>query len=445
MKKTWFSLTFSLILVLALSFVGAKFLLPLLTSKTYSQTDCLTDKVTESMDLYDIAKLYRDNRATVAVIVTGKNNVDNQTYQSLGSGVCVASKGYTTSSLDSNYTANMGSYVVTNYHVIDMFYSNDFTNQSVVIMPEEEKTYECELLWSNKDLDVAVLYCDDTNLNYVRMEDRVIFCEQENRLDIEEIFTIGTPLDLSYLNRFTKGEVASNNPMYLPNAEYIYTYSSNDEMKYSNYYQTGSTATAVLCNMYEDVVDITVGITNGNSGGGCFDGDGILVGLTTLGLGVSSTGGNQMNGIVPIYPIIEVIDKLISNNERSTSLSIYTLETMGVQGIDAYEAAYANYFQEDSNLNYYFLDGEFYSTSTYYDDFLFSSDGYYILSNASSNNFSSLGRGTVITACQINGENQIDIIDRNDLVYALLQIDDGDKVIFTYEGLLFPLTLTVQF
>lgn len=431
MKKNWLTLTFSMIFVLALSIVGAKFLMPLINLRTYSQTACLTDQITESMDVYDIAKLYRDNHATVAVTVQGYNTSDGYTYTSLGSGVCVASNGYETTSLDNNIVASMGSYVVTNYHVIDMVYLSEYTNEKIKLITEEEKEYSCELLWSNKNLDVAVLYCEE-NLDYVEMCDRIVSPDENEQLDYEPIFTIGTPLDLSYLNRLTRGEVASNNLMVMPNAEYVYP--------------NANTTVIGLYNVYEDIVDITAGITNGNSGGGCFDESGRLIGLTTLGLNVEDTGGNQMNGIVPIYPVIEIIDKLISNKETSTSYTIYTLNDLGLVGFDAYEAYYVTAFQEDGTYPYYYFEGNFYSTYTYEDVFNFENEGYYVLSNSATNSLGNIPNGSVITAFQISGQEKIEITQRNDLIYALLQIDDGDTVVFTYTGTLgLPTNQTVQF
>ncbi len=434
MKNTWAKLTISMILVLVVSFLGTHFLVPLLNRKSYSQTACLTDQITESMDIYDIAKLYRDNLATVAVTVQGNNNVDGYTYTSLGSGVCVASNGYETTDLETNIVASTGSYVATNYHVIDMMLSNDFSGTSLKIITEEEVEYSAQLLWHSKDLDLALIYTDK-NLDYVKMQDRVIFCTEEDKLDYEPAFTIGTPLELSYLNRLTIGSIASNNTMIMPSAEYIYPYTSGGELKYSNYYSYAhSDEVIVMSNTYEDVVDISIGITSGNSGGGCFDSNGVLVGLTTLGLDASVTAGNQMNGIVPIYPIIEVLDRVIANKEQNANYSIHTLESLDIVGIDAYEAYYCSLFQEEEGVAYYFIDGNFFSTSQYANAFNFSSTGYYILKNNGS--VSNLTAGKTITGCTINGETNFEIVDRNDLIYALLQIRDGDNVTFTSTNIL---------
>lgn len=444
MKNTWAKLTISLAIVLVVSFLASHFLVPLINRITYSKTACLTDHITEEMDVYDIAKLYRDNLATVAVTVQGDNVVDGYTYTSLGSGVCVASNGYETKDLTQNIVASKGSYVATNYHVIDMMLSEDYSNTTLNIYTEEEVEYSAKLLWHSKDLDIAVIYTDK-NLDYVKMQDRVVFCSDNDKLDYEPAFTIGTPLELAYLNRLTIGSIASNNTMVMPNVEEIYPYTSGEEQKYSNFPSYAhSNKVDVLSNTYEDVIDISIGITGGNSGGGCFDANGVLIGLTTLGLDADTTAGNQMNGIVPIYPVIEIIDRLISNKEQGTNYSIHTLESLKIVGIDAYEAYYCKYFQQEEATPYYFIDGNFFSVSSYSSTFNFSQEGYYILKNNGAK--TKITEGITIVGCTINGENSHTIVDRNDLIYSLLQINDGDNVSFTTANILgLNSTITVQF
>lgn len=462
MKKRTASIILTLIVIVALAFITTEFILPILNDlfdkRTYSQTNCLTEKITADMDMNDIAKLYRDGQATVEVSVSGYYKTAEKYSGTGGSGVCVASKGYETS-LENKLVANMGSYVVTNYHVIDICLSDEWSNCSISIIPEDEKEYSCELLWYNKDLDVAILYSDEVNLNYVTMQDRVINCAEKDKLDYEDIFTIGTPKDHDYHNRYTKGNVASNNAMIFYTGEVVYPIV--DSKGNITGYTTKSTSSSlyayeVMSNVYEDAVDINIDMTSGNSGGGLFDENGILVGLTTLGMSVDYTNGVQMNGMVPIYPVIEVLDKLIENNESNGLNTIYTLENLNIVGVDGYEASMVSamyeanleYYLEDevdeNDLYFYYLDGKFYDSS-YANDFKFYDYGYYVISN-SNTALKSISRGSVITGIQISGQSKIEVLDRNDVVYALLQIDNGDSVIFYYQSSLgVNKTITVTF
>ena len=448
MKKTLKAVVSTLVIVLAMSFLLSIFVAPyfkdMFYRRSYSSTNCLTEKSTEDMDVYDIAKMYRDGGATVAVTVSGLNKVSGNAQSGHGSGVCVASKGYQTS-LSNQYFASKGSYIVTNYHVIDIFDSEEFVSRELNIVTEDENIHEAELLWFNEDLDVAIVYCDEVNLNYVSMRDRVVDCDSQNRLDYEQIFTIGTPVELDYINRLTVGNIASNNPMYFFTSKKIYPYTD----KQGNLLWTEAPSKnnsflpyTVLSNLYEDVVDVALGISPGNSGGGCFDANGFLIGLTTLGGNIEQTNGNQMNGMVPIYPIMKVLDKIIDNHENDGSNNIYTFDTMGIKGLDAVEAVYASYLKEETSSQYYFLDGVLY-TKAQEEIFNFEYEGYYIISNSGK---TGLLNGYFITSCKLNDQTDFEIKTRNDLIYFLLKLINGDKVAFTmYDKLGGVKKINVQF
>lgn len=444
MRKTLKATILTLAIVLAMSFLLSTITIPFFKNffnkKTYSVTNCLTERINDDMDIYDIAKMYRDGNATVAVTVSGTNKTTGESYIGHGSGVCVASNGYKTSLLN-GYTAKKGSYIVTNYHVIDIYDGNDYVNKELNILAEDENFYSAQLLWFNEDLDVAIVYSDDINLNYVSMKDRIIDCSSEYKLDYEQIFTIGTPVKLDYINRLTVGNVASNNPMQFYTLKKIYTNQNVQEnLSYSNFPTKNNIFPyTVLSNLYEDVIDISLGISSGNSGGGCFDSDGFLVGLTTLGTDVQQTNGNQMNGMVSIYPIIKVLDKVIDNHENRGTNTIFTFDTLGIKGLDAVEGAYVSYVKEDSKSQFYFLDGVVYPDSKK-NVFDFDYEGYYIISNSGN---TSLITDYFITSCKKNNESEVDIIDRNDFIYFLLNVNNGDKVTFTVHNI-FGNTKTIE-
>lgn len=403
MKKTWATILSTLVLVLGLSY-GITLLMPLFKAKetTYSETNCLTEQVTAQMKDYEIARLYRDGNATVAIRVLGNGK------SALGSGVCIASNGYTTSIKDDEgqlLTAKAGSYVVTNHHVIDVGTTN-YSSLSIKLLTETEETPTCSVLWANENLDIAILYTD-YNLNYVTMKDIIIDPAEGEKFDIQPIFTIGCPLDEEdYLNRFTNGFIGTNDVLSMYTTESI-------------------SGVEVMANMYEDVVDITAGISPGNSGGGCFDENGYLIGLNTLGTSETLTGGNQMNGIVPIYPVMQIIDRLIENQEYEGENVIYTPQTVGIHGLDALEASVASSAIVNGK---YYLNGQFYSTLTYANAFTFYGDGLYILKNTATSGFNKLTAGNTITKC-FDSENKAYVIDdRNDFIYFLLTLEKGDSI-----------------
>ena len=471
-KKSVINIILILSIVLLTSFIVYYLIMPLIedNKKSYSQSNCLNEQITQDMDIYDIAKLYRDN-ACVAITVSGQSNFYK--YTSLGSGVCIAGKGFET---DLDYTANAGYYIATNYHVIDMAISGEYSNIEIEIITEDEYSYDgCEVLWYSKDFDLAIIYCgnEDLQLDYIRMKDRAISCDDNDKIDIEQIFTIGSPLDLQNLNDFTTGYVRNNSLKTEYTGFYKYYYqdpifgfvgqgdwqSTEDEDEVpdgATYYPL-----AYIDNVYEDVVSMSVEISPGNSGGGVFDENGNLIGLATLSTSVSSSNGNQINGCVNIYPLIQVLDRVIYNNENSgNNYSIYDLENLNLVGIDSQEAGivYSIKYQQENDkdygsilqtipefADYYYFDGIYYSESDYQSVFTFDEDGYYIISNDSQvSNLQYLSQGVVITQGKI-GSQTYTIENRNDFLYMLLDIDDGESVTFTYLKDGISSSVTVQF
>lgn len=402
MKRTWATVLATLVFVFALSY-GVSLLVPLFDRDiTYSETNCLTEQVTSQMKDYEIARLYRDGNATVAVKVAGNGQ------NSLGSGVCVASNGYTTAIKGgdgANLVAMAGSYIVTNHHVIDVGTTN-YSSLNITLVTETEETPSCSVLWANENLDIAILYTD-YNLNYVTMKDVIINPAANERFDIQPIFTIGCPLDeRDYLNRFTNGFIGTNDTL-------------------SMYTTDTKNGVEVMSNMYEDVVDITAGISPGNSGGGCFDEHGFLIGLNTLGTSETLTGGNQMNAIVPIYPVMQVLDRLIENKEYDGNNIIYTPDYIGIYGIDSYESSVAGEITVNGK---YYLNGQLYNTTYYSAAFAFTDKGFYILKNTSISDFKKVSAGGVVRKCYDGNGQAWQIDDRNDFIYFLLNVEEGENI-----------------
>ncbi len=431
MKKNVSKVIISLILVLVISFSFTFLILPLLKTRiTYSGTSCLNDRITKNMSLTEIANTYIENNSTVAIICSGEYGSSRETASFLGSGVCVASNGYTLKNGEQDYTASMGSYIATNYHVIDLVDKPEYKNVKITIINEDEETFTGKVLWYDKDCDVAIVYTDE-NLNYIKMKDKVVDCSDEEHYNIEDVFIIGTPLNLTYLNRVTCGNIATNHGQNMTTMDTIY-FSGNDRLEYTfNEYYSSIYKYNVLSNIYENVIDVDVSITGGNSGGGCFDKEGYLIGLATLGMDIDATGGIQMNGVVPIYPIMKVLDRIILNYETDANKKIYTLSSTGISGIDYLEADFCSSITiKVGNEYYYFIDGEFYNVNSYSKAFSFDEEGYYVLKTSAK--FAKLNNH-IIKSCTYNGE-KISINNRNDLLYLLLKVNEGESVRFDFNG-----------
>ena len=441
MKKGYFSVIISLVLVFCIS-IACTYLFSFdKTKKPFTTTTCLTDSITETMTCAEIATMYK--KGTVAVYVESKYtsgyNIMSQT--SLGSGVCVASIGYSTQ--DGNYTVNKGSYFVTNYHVVNVACDDDYDNYentiSIIIDDGNYTSYNAEILWASEQLDMALLFCDEQidGLQWIAMKDRWINPKESEQLGYDEVFTLGSPLNLQYINTFSLGYVSNTYSKKSASVKDFYYWNDGGQVvgtsnssKVTSPFGIGQTE--VLENLYEDLIMINLDITHGNSGGGLFDSDGYLIGLTTLGLTYEDTNGAQMNFAVPIFPMIQILDKIIVENECNIQELVYDYQSLGLNVADSSMSRMALSVQEQTSVSFYYVDRIVLQTE---DKSLleFEDDGCVVLSNTSTGLFSNIAKGSVLIGADFGDSNQrIDINDRNDLIYFLLQCDKGDTVHFYY-------------
>lgn len=350
MKKKFFSLLILVLVVVMLS--GCSFSLffnPVDNNSIY--TEPITIDTTKTLDerVQQIAKDYVNAIVTVFVVDADNNEI------AFGSGVGVYE----------------GGYIVTNYHVVSSVIGSE-TYSLVVYYNESELGYEAEVLWSNVNLDLALIKSQDPNLPFVNMADRFIFPQENNELvALETVIAIGTPIDFSLQNSITLGYVSS----------------ASQRIAYSD------------GNIYENLIQHTAPINHGNSGGALFDSCGKLIGLNTL-------GNDEANSIffsVPIYPVIAVIDDIVSAYESS---STYSTPALGINGVDRYQAQYSDSSFSESGMS---VTGTTVGGASYLK--LYAGD---ILK--------SITVGTTIYTIDV----------RNDLLYALLNAQSGQTVSVSY-------------
>ena len=189
----------------------------------------------------------------------------------------------------------------------------------------------------------------------------------------------------------------------------------------------GKNNTEVLENLYEDLIMINLDITHGNSGGGLFDSEGYLIGLTTLGLTYEETNGAQMNFAVPIYPLTQILDKIILQNEQGEG-EILSYKSLGLSVADESMASMAVSIQEQTSVSFYYVDGNLIFQNQA-DLLNFEGEGVVVLENNASGLLANIIVGSVITGADYGDANQkIEIENRNDLIYFLNDCQKGDIV-----------------
>ena len=415
--KTMFgSLIFALIVVIAAIFGGFYYLihivathykdpnLEIVREKTASEEGfCLTDVIQETnLTFYSLGEFYTE--ACVSIIVEVEH-----VGAWLGSGVCVASKGY---EYAENKTLDSGSFIVTNYHVISEIYEQNATRYTINVYPNEYQNeerygetlpYEGTVLWFDTYLDSAIIYVKE-NIDWVRMKDRSIDCDAEEALKDEPAFAIGSPEKLENQNTVTRGSIVSSE------LNYSYTVTTEETAFFEE--------NEILSNVYEYLIPIQIHIQGGNSGGGLFDREGYLIGQPTLG---TSSEDGAVNYAIPIYPVTLVLDDIIYTIEvENSSLKLYSLDYLDIETIDYYES---DVMQTcfTGQVKYYY--GKNYLSS----ELIYKSDtGLKVLDG---NELFGFEKGDVISSVKISGKTS-EITCRNDLIFSILKCRKGDVIQF---------------
>lgn len=456
-KKSVMAIVMSVVLVLCVS-VGLVYFFHIRNKIDYTKNECLNTSVKDDMKMHEIAELY--TKSCVTIYAQSKSPMGT-IMTSMGSGVCIASNGFVTAS---GYEASAGSYFATNYHVISQMVDPLYKNYDVdlFIKVDQGKDYlDAQLLWESKDMDLAIVYCkENLEINWIEMKDRTVYYSEEDKFGFDEIFTLGTPLDDQYQNTYSEGRIKNLNfNLVEATGEMLYTFNrygsgydfSTDEQYVEDIdmFITDKQEYIVLSNIYENAVMMSCDIAPGNSGGGVFDERGYLVGLSTLGLSYTSAGTASINFFVPIYPIMQILDRIIENKETNAGHIIYEPENLGLKVIDANEAtSYSQAIKlEDKTIRivnlvkfdgqeYYYYDETLYNAKTYQNAFSFNQEGVYIMTN--DGQLSSLPKDFVITGVDKNGENKVEIKTRNDLLYFLLSCNKGEQIHIYGHRLIIP-------
>lgn len=178
----------------------------------------------------------------------------------LGSGVIVSKNGY----------------ILTNQHVAGEKYSTCY------ITLENGKSYNGNVVWSDKDIDLAIVKINAQNLKSIKIGD------SDNIKVAQKVYAIGNPVGFEFQRTVTAGIISGlNRTIRLSEEEATYM---------------------------EDLIQTDATINEGNSGGPLLDSNGYMVGINT----VKITSAEGIGFAVPINmvtPIIEKIEKTGEFNE----------------------------------------------------------------------------------------------------------------------------------
>ena len=173
----------------------------------------------------------------------------------LGSGIIVSRKGY----------------ILTNQHVVGK-------SKKCYVTDESGETYTGQILWSNEDIDLAIVKVDSIFDNFISIGD-----SSSARIG-QVVYAIGNPIGYEFQRTVTGGIISAvNRTVKIKNADETYSYMSN-------LIQTDAT------------------INPGNSGGPLINEEGEVIGINTIKI-TSAEGIGFSIPINIVKPIIEKYDR----------------------------------------------------------------------------------------------------------------------------------------
>ena len=231
-------------------------------------------------------------RASCAVVGISKiRNIGSSAFLSnsteelgLGSGIIVSKKGY----------------ILTNEHVVGK------NTSSCYVTVEDGKNYKGKIVWSNSDIDLAIIKVEAIFNNVADLG-------SSNSISVgNTVYAIGTPIGYEFQRTVTGGIVSAvNRTVKIKNEDDSYSYMSN-------LIQTDAT------------------INPGNSGGPLIDEAGNVIGINTIKI----TTAEGIGFAIPINIIKPIIEKYEKYGEFKEAYL----------GIFAYDGSVMSYIDENINF-----------------------------------------------------------------------------------------------
>lgn len=195
---------------------------------------------------------------------------DNINNLGLGTGVIVAENGY----------------ILTNAHVSGEKYSKCY----VTLI--DGKTYNGQVVWSNMDIDMAVVKINQKGLTAAKLGD-------SDKIEVgETVYAIGNPIGYEFQRSVTSGIISALNR--------TIKFEENNEEIYM-----------------EDLIQTDATINPGNSGGPLINIDGEVIGIN----GVKITSAEGISFAIPINTVKSVIDRFKNNGRfEEASLGIFAFD-----------------------------------------------------------------------------------------------------------------------
>ena len=257
------------------------------TTESVGGQKVVVNDTTASSSIEAVAQVVPDSVVGIQTTVSQQSMFGQQQQgTAMGSGVIVTTDGY----------------IVTNAHVIEG------ATGDITVSTNDDKTYKAKSIWSDSDLDLAVIKIDGKNLSAVTLGD------SDNVKVGETVIAIGNPISLQYDRTVTSGIVSALNRSLM----------ADNNLIAENLIQTDAT------------------INSGNSGGPLCNGSGEVIGINAY----KDSQGEGIGFAIPVNIIKPVINKIVASGTFKPIV-------IGVQGYDAEQAQYLSDSKVDFDKGIY--------------------------------------------------------------------------------------------
>lgn len=246
------------------------------------------EKKKEDLTVTEMLENATDSVVGVSRLKDNGNTVFTQngvSQMGIGSGVIISESGY----------------ILTNEHVSGAKYG------SCYVTMEDGKNYNANVIWSDSNLDLAIIKINMKCVNYAKLGD------SDNLRVGESVYAIGNPIGFEFQKTVTSGIVSALN------RTIIFNESEQSAIKNENNYSRNNENDIYMSNLIQ--TDAT--INPGNSGGPLINNDGEIIGINT----VKITSAEGIGFAVPVNVIKPIIQKLEKDGKfEEASIGVFAYD-----------------------------------------------------------------------------------------------------------------------
>lgn len=246
------------------------------------------EKKKEDLPITEMLENTTDSVVGVSRLKDNGNTVftqDGVSQMGIGSGVIISGNGY----------------ILTNEHVSGAKYG------SCYVTMEDGKNYNANVVWSDSNLDLAIIKINMKCVNYAKLGN------SDNLKVGESVYAIGNPIGFEFQKTVTSGIVSAlNRTIIFKESEQSVNRNGNEASKNNEN------------NVYmSNLIQTDATINPGNSGGPLINNDGEIIGINT----VKITSAEGIGFAVPINVIKPIIQKLENDGKfEEASIGIFAYD-----------------------------------------------------------------------------------------------------------------------